>query len=119
MPALPTCRQISQASAQGFVGDYFVISRFSRQAAAGPQGAAPGTPVTAAPGVTGGQGAAAVGPNDDDGGGSGVDGGDAGEVVRVRQRVAAFLQPQDAAYFEAGGQAVALYDYEYVYRRVV
>ena len=30
-----------------------------------------------------------------------------------RQRVAAFLQPQDALYFETGGRAVAVYDHEY------
>ncbi|KAK9833301.1 hypothetical protein WJX81_004567 [Elliptochloris bilobata] len=34
--------------------------------------------------------------------------------VAVRQRVAAFLQPQDALYFETGGRAVALYDHTYV-----
>ena len=27
--------------------------------------------------------------------------------------MAAFLQPQDALYFETGGQAVALYDHTY------
>lgn len=29
-----------------------------------------------------------------------------------RQQIAAFLQPQDALYFEAHNEAVALYDYE-------
>lgn len=33
------------------------------------------------------------------------------------QRVAAFLQPQDPAYFDVGGQAVAVYDYSLTYRR--
>eukprot|EP00955_Chlamydomonas_euryale_P037164 350675-Chlamydomonas_euryale.AAC.2 len=32
-------------------------------------------------------------------------------TLRGLQRVAAFLQPQDAAYFDAGGQAVAVFDY--------
>ena len=41
--------------------------------------------------------------------------GDGG--VRARQRVAAFLQPTDGAYFETAGKAVALYDYSYVFRR--
>mmetsp|Transcript_71927 Transcript_71927/g.227168 ORF Transcript_71927/g.227168 Transcript_71927/m.227168 type:complete len:194 (-) Transcript_71927:22-603(-) len=31
--------------------------------------------------------------------------------VEARQRVAAFLQPQDPAYFDVGSKAVALYDY--------
>lgn len=30
-----------------------------------------------------------------------------------RQRVAAFLQPQDALYFDTGGRAVAVYDHAY------
>ncbi|MEW5297055.1 MAG: hypothetical protein WDW36_000288 [Sanguina aurantia] len=34
--------------------------------------------------------------------------------VNVRQRVAAFLQPQDALFFESKNQAVALYDYTFV-----
>jgi hypothetical protein len=34
-----------------------------------------------------------------------------------RQRVAAFLQPQDPLYFEAGDRAVAVYDYTYAYER--
>eukprot|EP00850_Spirogloea_muscicola_P019550 SM000193S05174 [mRNA] locus=s193:113921:115871:+ [translate_table: standard] len=33
------------------------------------------------------------------------------QLVTVQQRVAAFLQPQDAAYFEVGSKAVAIYDY--------
>ena len=37
---------------------------------------------------------------------------DAGKTqIEGFQRVAAFLQPQDALYFEAGGRAVAVYDY--------
>lgn len=38
-------------------------------------------------------------------------------AVRVRQRVAAFLQPTDGAYFEAAGKPVALYDYTFRYSR--
>ncbi|EFJ52741.1 hypothetical protein VOLCADRAFT_127341 [Volvox carteri f. nagariensis] len=41
-----------------------------------------------------------------------------GAEVQVLQRVAAFLQPQDAAFFEAGNQAVAVYDYTYTLKRV-
>lgn len=41
-----------------------------------------------------------------------------GAQVRVLQRVAAFLQPQDAAYFEAGNRAVAVYDYTYTLTRI-
>ena len=40
------------------------------------------------------------------------------DVVRCRQRVAAFLQPTDGAYLEVGGRPVALYDYTFVMRRV-
>lgn len=40
-------------------------------------------------------------------------------VVRCRQRVAAFLQPTDGAYFEAMGKPAALYDYSYVLTRVL
>ena len=35
-----------------------------------------------------------------------------------RQRVAAFLQPQDALYFETGGRAVVVYDHEYALESV-
>jgi hypothetical protein len=38
--------------------------------------------------------------------------------LRGLQRVAAFLQPQDAAYFDVGGQAVAVYDYKLQYNRI-
>ncbi len=34
------------------------------------------------------------------------------EAVDGSMRIAAFLQPQDAAYFESGGKAVACYDYD-------
>jgi hypothetical protein len=37
--------------------------------------------------------------------------------VDVAQRVAAFMQPQDALYFEAGDRAVALYDYSHTYTK--
>lgn len=37
--------------------------------------------------------------------------------VRVRQRVAAFLQPTDGAYFDAAGKPVAFYDYSFRYVR--
>jgi hypothetical protein len=40
-----------------------------------------------------------------------------GAAVRARQRVAAFLQPTDGAYFDAGGKPVALYDYTFRYSR--
>lgn len=33
----------------------------------------------------------------------------------VRQRVAAYLEPQDALYFDAQGRAAALYDYQHLY----
>ena len=39
-------------------------------------------------------------------------------AVRVRQRVAAFLQPTDGAYFDAQGKPVAFYDYSYQYERL-
>lgn len=38
-------------------------------------------------------------------------------LVKSRQRVAAFLQPTDPKYFDAGGRPVALYDYAYELRR--
>jgi hypothetical protein len=33
------------------------------------------------------------------------------EEISARMRVAAFLQPQDPLFFDAGGKAVAVYDY--------
>ena len=39
-------------------------------------------------------------------------------LVTGRQRSALYLQPQQAQYFEAGGRAVAVYDYDFVMRRV-
>ena len=39
------------------------------------------------------------------------------ESVLARQRVAAFLQPTDGAYFDALGRPVALYDYTYRHSR--
>ncbi|KAG2501908.1 hypothetical protein HYH03_000406 [Edaphochlamys debaryana] len=88
-------RQITQAAAQGSVGDYEVITRYTLQG--------PGR-------EAGGQAAA--------GGEAGDQGPGAARAVRAVQRVAAFLQPQDAAYFEAGNKAVALYDYVYDMVRV-
>lgn len=41
------------------------------------------------------------------------------DAVEIRQRVAAFLQPVDALYFEAGDQATALYDHAYTLKRVL
>lgn len=38
-------------------------------------------------------------------------------VVRCRQRIAAFLQPTDGAYFDALGKPAALYDYSFVLTR--
>ena len=38
-------------------------------------------------------------------------------VVEGLQRVGAFLQPQDPAYFDVGGQAVAVYDYKLRFSR--
>ena len=35
------------------------------------------------------------------------------EVVRSKQRIAAFLQPTDGRYFDASGRPVALYDYAF------
>ena len=42
----------------------------------------------------------------------------AGVVVRSKQRVAAFLQPTDGAYFELVGKPVALFDYSYKLTRL-
>lgn len=42
---------------------------------------------------------------------------DAG-TVEVRQRAAAFANPQDPLFFETGDKAIALYDYVYTARRV-
>lgn len=39
-------------------------------------------------------------------------------AVRLQQRVAAFLQPTDGAYFDALGKPVALYDYAFALRRL-
>ena len=38
--------------------------------------------------------------------------------VRARQRIAAFLQPTDGAFFDAVGRPVALYDYTFDYTRL-
>lgn len=38
--------------------------------------------------------------------------------LQVTQRTAAFLQPQDRMFFEAGNRPVAVYDYKYTYTRV-
>lgn len=38
--------------------------------------------------------------------------------VRAQQRTAVYLEPRDQLYFQAGGQAVAVYDYELEMRRV-
>ncbi|GLI62963.1 hypothetical protein VaNZ11_005819, partial [Volvox africanus] len=146
-------RQVSQASAQGFVGDYEIISRYSllqpgaiadqdgpaapadiitpATAAASPPpppmtttttrssgtttaAAAGGTP-TAASATTSGDEATAAASGEPRG--PVMEAGH-GAKVRVLQRVAAFLQPQDAAFFEARNQAVAAYDYTYDLRRV-
>lgn len=39
-------------------------------------------------------------------------------LVQATQRVAVYLQPQDAAYFQAGGRAVTVYDYALTLTRV-
>lgn len=39
-------------------------------------------------------------------------------TVVGRQRVAAYLQPQDAAYFDSASRAVATYDYRYMLSKV-
>ncbi|KAG2445192.1 hypothetical protein HYH02_008660 [Chlamydomonas schloesseri] len=96
-------RQVTQAASQGFVFDYFVINKFTLVSPGGGGAAAAGE----------GAAAAAAGPAAPAGAPAGL-----GARVRVLQRVAGFLQPQDAAYFEAGGQAVAAYDYTYDYVRV-
>ena len=44
--------------------------------------------------------------------------GSAANTVRCRQRVAAFLQPTDGAYFDALGKPVALYDYTFTLTRI-
>ncbi|GFH06288.1 uncharacterized protein HaLaN_00895 [Haematococcus lacustris] len=49
---------------------------------------------------------------------SGVDVCDTAAGVEAQMRVAAFLQPQDALYFETGGKAVAVYDYRMQLSRV-
>nr|QFB70720.1 chloroplast hypothetical protein 3 [Chlorella ohadii] len=38
--------------------------------------------------------------------------------LRGRQRSCLYLQPQEPRFFEAGGRAVAVYDYDYIMRRV-
>ena len=45
-------------------------------------------------------------------------GGGEAEVVRSKQRVAAFLQPTDGRYMDASGRPVALYDYTYTLTRI-
>ncbi|KAJ9512178.1 hypothetical protein QJQ45_012674 [Haematococcus lacustris] len=47
-----------------------------------------------------------------------VDVCDTAAGVEAQMRVAAFLQPQDALYFETGGKAVAVYDYRMQLSRV-
>lgn len=47
----------------------------------------------------------------------GANGSGAPEVVRSKQRVAAFLQPTDGRYMDASGRPVALYDYAYTLTR--
>ncbi|GIL49804.1 hypothetical protein Vafri_6022 [Volvox africanus] len=133
-------RQISQASAQGFVGDYEIISRYSllqpgaiadqdgpaptagiitpATAVASPPPPPPPPPTTTTSGMAtaaaaGGTPSAASATSSE----AEVMAG-RGAQVKVLQRVAAFLQPQDAAFFEAGNQAVAAYDYTYDLRRV-
>ena len=39
-------------------------------------------------------------------------------LVRCRQRVAAYLQPADSAFFDAQGKPVVLYDYSYTMKRL-
>jgi hypothetical protein len=39
-------------------------------------------------------------------------------LVQGRQRSCLYLQPQEAKYFQAGGRAVAVYDYSIVMRRL-
>jgi hypothetical protein len=39
-------------------------------------------------------------------------------LVQGRQRSCLYLQPQEAKYFQAGGAAVAVYDYSVVMRRL-
>lgn len=86
-------RQVDQARAQGAVSDYLAAMRF--------------TPVAAGDSATGAAASSS-------GGGAAPQ---RSARVAVAQRVAAFLQPQDAAYFEVGGRAVAIYNYSYDYRR--
>ena len=76
--------QVTQAARQGFVGDFMAVwSMQLLQPEADGQAGAEGR-VTAT----------------------------AGAVVRLQQRVAAFLQPQDPQFFDTGGKAVAVYDSE-------
>jgi hypothetical protein len=44
--------------------------------------------------------------------------GSAASDVKARMRVAAFLQPQDPQFFDAGSKAVAVYDYDLRLQRV-
>lgn len=39
-------------------------------------------------------------------------------TIRGRQRSCLYLQPQEARFFEAGGRAVAIYDYACTMQRV-
>ena len=96
-------RQVTQARRQGAVGDYASWWEFTPEW--GSSGSGEG-----ASGSSGGGGG---------GGGGGAGGAAPPRRARVRQRVAAFLQPQDALYFEAGARAAALYDYAYEFERVL
>lgn len=40
-------------------------------------------------------------------------------IVVARQRVAAYLQPEDSLYFQSGKRAVATYDYTYVLTKLM
>lgn len=98
---------MTQARQQGFVGDYASWWEFtpSTAAAVDDPGNAGGAPLS---GSSSGSSARVPG-----GGGS----GGARRVV-VRQRVAAYLQPQDPAFFEAGDRPVAVYDYDWLLERL-
>lgn len=114
---------MSQAAQQGGVYDYAELSLYEPQAQ--PQGPSSssvlGSPACSAAGGAvcgdgdGGNAAVAAG-GEAAAGRQGAGGAPVGRVV-VRQRVGAFLQPQDPRYFQAGGSAVAVYQYRYVLTR--
>jgi len=100
---------VTQARQQGAVGDYAAYWDYSRE-----DGSAAAETATAAAAAEGTEAAAAEGSSSS----SSSSSSSAPRRLAVRQRVAAFLNPQDPLYFDVGGKAVALYDYSLQYELV-